>query len=375
MRNRQPTAIDLFSGVGGMSLGFEQAGFKTLAAFDFEQRNVDAYAANFPETKAVCADLGKTTANDLRRKARLGRRRVDIVYGGPPCQGFSVGGQRDLEDKRNKLVYDFARLVRQFSPTYFVMENVQGLLSQHSRPTLDSFVRRIRRSGYDIVTPIQTLNASDFGVPQRRKRCIVLGHKKGAVAPSYPVPHDTSCDLFDTNVADAIGDLPNVALHDELYYEDTFKGAKPKPRSYYAKLLSGQIQDPNDYSAPRVTQSRRLSGCLRTDHSDKVISRFRETAPGEAEPISRYIRLNWSDVAPTLRAGTGPDRGKHTAPRPIHPEQPRCITAREAARLHSFPDWFHFNPTRWHAFRQIGNAVPPLLARAVASHVMQLYTY
>tara|TARA_R110002049_G_scaffold308762_1_gene513966 strand:- start:160 stop:1287 length:1128 start_codon:yes stop_codon:yes gene_type:complete len=370
--NRQPTAIDLFCGVGGMSLGFEQAGFNVLAAYDAEEFNVQSHNLNFPRSKAFKADLSKQDASDLRKLARIGRRNIDVVFGGPPCQGFSVGGRRDLNDKRNLLVFDFARLVRQFRPSYFVMENVQGLMTEHSKPILDSFLRRVKRAGYGIVEPIRVLNASDFGVPQRRKRTIILGFLKDVPEPEYP---DKCCDGNLTThrsvVRDAIADLQIVEDHNNFFECDVFAGELPETQSIYAKTMRGLIHCPTDFSIPREITVNRLTGCLRTRHSTTTTRRFKKTKQGTAEPISRYIRLSWDSVAPTLRAGTGVDRGSHTAPRPIHPSVPRCITTREAARLHSFPDWFQFHETRWHGFRQIGNAVPPLLARAVAGKIAE----
>jgi DNA (cytosine-5)-methyltransferase 1 len=118
-----------------------------------------------------------------------------------------------------------------------------------------------------------------------------------------------------------------------------------------------------------------VSGCLRSLHSESVIKRFRATKPGGQEAISRYYRLAWNGISPTLRAGTGPDHGSHTAPRPIHPAKARCITVREAARLHTFPDWFSFHPTKWHGFRQIGNSVPPYLAKAVVKQIYDALTH
>lgn len=372
----RPTAIDLFCGVGGMSLGFEQAGFNVVAAFDSEDFNIRSHSLNFPDTKAVVADLSKCSGDDLRKLAKLGRRKVDVVFGGPPCQGFSFGGRQDIEDERNRLVYDFARLIRQLKPTYFVMENVKGLMSSKARPILTAFVRRVRYAGYRVVEPIRVLNAADFGVPQRRWRTFVLGYRKDADPIEYPEPRGCIDELgreFQPVVQDALSDLPVLEEHHELFNLDTYTGTLSTPNTAYARLMRAIASDSSDKSSSRKNGFG-LTGCLRTRHSDEIVRRFTQTPPGESEPVSRYIRLNWNDVAPTIRAGTGVERGSHTAPRPIHPEVPRCISAREAARLHSIPDWFHFHGTRWHDFRQIGNSVPPLLARAVAQQVIAAIT-
>lgn len=373
MKSHRPICIDLFCGVGGMTLGFEQAGFDVVAAFDVEQWNITAHKRNFPQTKASALDLAKTSGKMIREHARIDNRTIDVLFGGPPCQGFSVGGKRDLNDERNLLVYEFSRLVRELKPRYFVMENVRGLLLDHARPVLDSFLLRVKRAGYAVVEPVTLLNASDFGVPQRRQRTFILGHRKDLPAPSYPLPKpiiDDSGQEYDPLVRDAITDLPDIESHDELFESDVFIG-ELEDGSHYSQLMRGLARSDGDHSPPRKMARNRLTGCLRTHHSKEIRKRFAATPPGGAEPISRYIRLDLEKVAPTIRAGTGADHGSHTAPRPIHPTIPRCITTREAARLHSFPDWFEFHGTRWHGFRQIGNAVPPLLARAVAREVLQ----
>lgn len=372
MQRSRPTSIDLFCGAGGMTLGFEQAGFDVLAAFDLEAFNVATHEANFPGTQAFATDLSKQSGDSLRELAKLNGVEIDVVFGGPPCQGFSFGGHQAVDDDRNLLVYDFARLVRQLQPKYFVMENVKGLMSGKARPILDSFVRRIKKAGYSVVEPIRVLNAADYGVPQRRWRTFILGSRKDVARLEYPEPRgcrDPSGNEFYPVVKDAIADLPVLEDYDDLFEHDVFAGELRKTTNPYACLMRGIAVDPSDRLKRRVVNGNGLSGCFRTSHSQKTVRRFGKTAPGDSEPVSRYFRLAWDDVAPTIRAGTGADHGSHTAPRPIHPKIPRCISAREAARLHSIPDWFQFHGTRWHDFRQIGNSVPPLLANAVAQQI------
>jgi DNA (cytosine-5)-methyltransferase 1 len=374
MKQKRPISIDLFCGVGGMTLGFEQAGFDVVAAFDLEQWNIAAHTKNLPQTKAFALDLSKTSGKVIREQARIGNRTIDVLFGGPPCQGFSVGGKRDLDDERNLLVYEFSRLVRELNPRYFVMENVRGLLLDHARPVLESFLRRIKRAGYAVVEPIALLDAADFGVPQRRHRTFILGYRKGLAAPSYPTRRpmiDESGKEYKPVVRDAIFDLPDIEQYEDLFDTDVFNGELDQG-SHYSRLMRGLVRDDADHSYPRKAINNRLTGCLRTQHSTETRTRFAATPPGGSEPISRYIRLDLNKVAPTIRAGTGADHGSHTAPRPIHPTAPRCISTREAARLHSFPDWFEFHGTRWYDFRQIGNAVPPSLARAVAKKMLDV---
>lgn len=367
-------AIDLFCGVGGMSLGFEQAGFDVVAGFDFNSINVSTYRKNFPHGRAVEADLSKLTGPDIRRLAGFRvRERLDVLFGGPPCQGFSLIGKREIADRRNGLLFDFARMVRELHPLYFVVENVAGLVVGEARTLLATFLRRVRRAGYH-VREVELLCASDFGVPQRRERVFVLGCLKNLDLPEYPSPRSPASPAWGTRkpkVWSAIGDLPNVDRFEYLLKRDELAEALGRS-SPYAAVLRSEVDDPNDRAAPRSPRKRALGGCLRTVHSRETVKRFAATAPGTSEPISRYFRLEKNGDANTLRAGTGPAYGSYTAARPIHPVHPRCITVREAARLHSFPDWFTFHPTKWHGFQQVGNSVPPLLARAAAKCVISV---
>jgi DNA (cytosine-5)-methyltransferase 1 len=367
--SEQFTAIDLFCGAGGMSLGFEQAGVKILGAFDREEFNVCTYNKNFPGGHARKVDLSEQSGESLRKLCKpQADSEIDVVFGGPPCQGFSIGGKQREDDERNLLVYDFSRLVRELHPKYFVMENVKGLMSYRSRPVLNSLLRRLKLAGYTVINPVEVLNAADFGVPQRRLRTFIIGARKELRLPSYPEA-TTPTTAARRTVRHAIADLQNVDSAEALLMSDVFTGELTKRTSVYAKRMRCILKDEEDLSSPRP-QSH-LTGCLRTLHSAETTKRFRKTKQGGVEEVSRYFRLSWDELSPTLRAGTGPDHGSHTAPRPIHPDRPRCITTREAARLHSFPDWFQFHGTRWHDFRQIGNAVPPLLARAVAKEIVK----
>src|SRR5258708_5773842 len=364
----RPTGVDLYCGVGGMSLGFEQAGFNVIAGADIEKINVATHSNNFPECKTWCTDLSSASGAQFRKETGIEDRHIDVLFSGPPCQGFSLIGKRSQEDPRNLLVYEFARLIGELLPSYFVMENVEGILLGKARNTLDEFLRLVKAADYSVVEPIQVLDAAEFGVPQRRRRVFVLGYQRGHVAPKYPQPshpYSKNGEVQRPTVWDAIADLPKVASYQCLLTTDEYEGDLGAP-SGYASILRGEEHDPKDKSARRTSNGDGLGGCLRTLHTAKTIRRFKNTKPGDYEEVSRFYRLAKSGLAPTLRAGTGPAQGSFMAPRPIHPFQDRCITVREAARLHSFPDWFRFHPTKWHGFRQIGNSVPPLLARAIA---------
>ena len=363
--------IDLYCGAGGMSLGFEEAGFTVVAAVDSDPRATRAFQSNFPTVPTLLADARALTGDDIRDSAALGRQHMTVVFGGPPCQGFSVGGRQHANDPRNGLLLEFARLVVELRPSYFVMENVPGLASDRASEVFRTCLDYLTRRGYRIVEPIRILNARDFGVPQSRRRLFVLGYQADQRPPEYPVI-DAQCPEADRRFAlrptvwDAMGDLPDADAYDELLHTDAAV-VDFLPPSAYAAYLRGERNGPPDGS--KTTTKRLLTASHRTRHLPRTRRRFQQTKPGEYEPVSRFLRLQKDGLAPTLRAGTGPEAGSYTAPRPIHPSYPRCITVREAARLHSFPDWFGFDHTIWHGFRQVGNSVPPLLARALASRV------
>jgi DNA (cytosine-5)-methyltransferase 1 len=357
----RPIGIDLFAGAGGMSLGFEQAGFHVAAAVEIDPIHCATHEYNFPKSAAICASVADVDARSIRRAAKIGRSAVDVVFGGAPCQGFSLIGHRVLDDPRNSLIKEFVRLTVDLDAKYFVFENVKGLTIGAPRRILQETVEEFERFGYKVLLPYQVLNARDFGVPQDRKRLFLIGAKKGLGLPVYPLLNAVPT----TTVWDAIGDLPNPDEYETLWQDDATP-AKYGKASRYAKVLRGQTVDPDDLSLARMWNAKLLTSSMRTEHTKLSQKRFKATKPGEVEPISRFLKLDPNGVSNTLRAGTGSDKGAFTSPRPIHPIAPRCITVREAARLHSYPDWFRFHSTKWHGFRQVGNSVPPLLARAVA---------
>ncbi len=362
--------MDLFCGAGGMSLGFEQAGFNIVGAVDSNSIHAETYSKNFPDSIVICEELRGLSGDRIRQQAGIEDRALDVVFGGPPCGGFSLMGKRRPDDPRNLLLGEFARLVVELRPSYFVLENVQGLLSAGSGNVLESFVVGLAGTGYALVQPFKVLDASDYGVPERRKRLFILGYLKGLAPLEYPTERRTNPQngRQRSTVWAAISDLPNVDKCQDLLQTDVYEGELGEP-SPYAAVLRGETPDPDDHSLPRVLLSFGLGGCLATDHRPRTIRRFADTVPGKTEPVSRFYRLTKDGLAPTLRAGTDGARGSFTAPRPIHPMYPRCITVREAARIQSFPDWFAFHPTKWHGFRQVGNSVPPLMARAVGEIV------
>jgi len=360
----RPIGIDLFAGAGGLSLGFEQAGFDIVAAVEIDPIHSAAHKFNFPKCATVCKSVIDVTGDELRHHAGIGNHDLDLVVGGAPCQGFSLMGKRALDDPRNQLVYHFVRIVLELQPKYFVFENVKGLTLGKHRRFLQEIIDAFREGGYAIETEYRVLNAADYGVPQDRRRLFLMGARAGFALPTYPEPTGR------TNVQQAIGDIPDAETLPALWERDWTKTKLRKP-SAYAAILRGKKDDPTDFSYRRHYDDTILTSSMLTEHTTLSRSRFIETKQGSVEPISRFKKLDPNGVCNTLRAGTASDRGAFTSPRPIHPTYPRVITVREAARLHSYPDWFRFHATKWHGFRQIGNSVPPLLARAVGSQIMK----
>jgi DNA (cytosine-5)-methyltransferase 1 len=377
---QRPIAVDLFAGAGGMTLGFEQAGFDVLAAVEIDPIHCATHEFNFPFWTIFCKSVVDITGQEIRSRSSIGDREIDIVFGGPPCQGFSLIGKRFLDDPRNSLVFHYIRLVLDLQPKFFVMENVKGMTIGHHRDFLTEIINQFEQEGYKVRQDYQVLNACEYGVPQNRERLFLLGCRQDLELPNYPVPitrpiKQRKSSLTNTlplvpTVRDALQDLPDLENYTELLKKDWVLAKFGKP-SDYARYLRGLSSLDNDYAYKRSHNSRILTSSLRTEHSSQSIARFASTPHGKTEPISRLYKLNPEGICNTLRAGTPSNRGAFTSARPIHPFVPRCITVREAARLHSYPDWFRFHATKWHGFRQIGNSVPPLLAKAVALEIIK----
>ena len=360
----RPIAIDLFAGAGGLSLAFEQAGFDIAAAVEIDPVHCAVHHYNFPNSATICASVVDLSGEQIRARAKIGAQDIDVLCGGAPCQGFSLMGRRAMDDPRNQLVFHFVRLVRELRPKYFVFENVKGLTVGTHKKFLAEIVEEMASAGYVVLLPWAVLNAADYGVPQDRRRLFLIGARKGLGLPGYPTP------TTQVTVGQAIGDLPDADEFSALLDEDAVQ-VEFKSSSAYAKRLRGLESDPGDFSHRRDFDSKLLTASARTVHTALSKKRFHETANGETEPISRFLKLDPNGVCNTLRAGTDSARGAFTSPRPIHPVHARVITVREAARLHSYPDWFRFHSTKWHGFREIGNSVPPLLGRAVAGEIVK----
>lgn len=368
MSSNSATLIDLFCGCGGFSLGAELAGFHTLVGIDNNPVLQSGYKKNFPTTRAIDADIGEISKSDWR--LLIGNVRPDGIIGGPPCQGFSRIGKRSKDDPRNTLVHHFYRHVEELRPKFFVMENVEGLLDGDNRNVLMSAMERVI-ARYTIVGPL-VVNAANFGAATNRRRVIVVGYDPeecDEVSSDSLLPSPGGL----ATVLDAIADLPSPIDGDEKTDEFDWTGYPLLPEgrlSHYARALRTPPPKGLGWTeALRFHEKGFVSGLRATRHTPAVAQRYSEVEAGKFDSVSRSYRLEWHGQCPTLRAGTGREKGAFQAVRPLHPEEGRVVTVREAARMQAFPDWFVFHPTKWHSFRMIGNSVSPSVSFGLLSKI------
>lgn len=348
----RPKVIDLFAGVGGMSLGFEKAGFDVVLANEYDESIADAYKKNHKNTKMVVGDITKL---DLKKTFGKYAGKIDVVIGGPPCQGFSQKGQRkSIKDERNFLFKYYIKVVELVKPKYFVMENVPNLLTTEKGYFRHEIEELFQELGYENLST-GVLNASDYGVPQNRKRTVIIG-KLGGEAPDLPKPKNKNVTIWD-----AISDLAFLESGEGREEQPYLKKAESK----YQKLLRGE--------------SKVLYNHVATKHSDIALKRLKMIPPNAGKEVlppehltkSIYsgtwtrMRKDENSATITTRFDT-PSSGKFT-----HPYLNRAITVREAARIQSFPDDFIFVGKKGSQMKQVGNAVPPLLAQAVAECIIE----
>lgn len=345
--------IDLFCGCGGLSEGFEEAGFNIISANDVDKNMIKSYKINHPNTKTILENINNLSAEDFLVKKN--KKDIDIIIGGPPCQGFSTVGKRRKKDPRNLLFYQYLRILKEIKPKMFVMENVPGLLTMGRGMIKNIMKKHFEKLGYNVV--INILKAENFWVPQRRRRIFFVGnlfHKP------FEFPKQTNGKI--NTVWDAIGDLPKLEVG-----ESSTKYEK-EPITCFQKYLRG-----------KETQ---LSYHKASNHSEIMIERMKHIKQGENHSnLPQHLRLNsgYPNIYGRLIANepantiTG-NCGCVSAPgRFIHPFQNRGITIREAARLQSFKDNRKFFGSQNIKYKQVGNAVPPLLARALALKVKEFF--
>lgn len=341
-------AVELFCCSGGFSIGAHAAGFDVACAYDVDPILTSSWTTNFPNTKLRHWDVSKLTGAEIEIDAG---GEVDLLFGGPPCQGFSSIGRRDKNDERRRLLHHFFRLVKEVEPAAFVMENVKGLGFANARSELDAALELVP-AHYEVSSPM-ILDAADFGAATRRQRLFVIGYDPRRCGSIDFEALEARRDA-PTTVMQAIGDLVGARPVGDAG-DDVWQLISSLTASSYAKDLH--------------SHAKTFTGNRRTTHTKPVLKRFSKVPQGGLDKVGRYPRLSWDGQCPTLRAGTGPDKGSHQSIRPIHPDEHRVITVREAARLQGFPDGHVFHDTIWHSFRMIGNSVSPIIAREILTIV------
>ena len=361
----QLRVIDLFCGVGGLSLGAARAGFTVTAAVDNDRRAGEAHKANFPHCVHLSDDVARLSAKTLRDAAGLNDSTViHGVVGGPPCQGFSRIGRRSPEDPRNSLFEHFFRLVAELRPWFYVAENVLGVL--------DEQFAEVRRNAFSHVADYHTLGplrlkASDFGAATSRERVFFIGTLPDHVMRVSETAFHPPEDVVAVRVEVALRGLRKKIGADWQSDGQGWRHLTCRPEGRFWDKIFREVPDGvgDEEALRRLREEDTVSGCLGTRHTPAVVERFADLEEGAVDGPSRAVRLARSGFCPTLRSGTGPEHGSFQALRPIHPTEPRVITPREAARLQGFPDWFVFHRTKWHSFRLIGNSVSPVLVERV----------
>jgi len=323
--------LSLFSGIGGFDLGFVNAGFDVIYAIESDPQAARIFSKNFPETKVINADIQTVQTTQISQD-------IDVIIGGSPCQGYSVAGKRNPNDPRNHLIFDYVRFVLELLPKYFVFENVPLVTKSDN---FNKFLE-ILSEEYDIEYKI--LDASDYGVPQFRKRLIAMGTRFDMRSPQFPKPMENKVTL-----EMAISDLPNIEDIEELNYKDSVFIEHGEPTYYYLKL-NGLLDN-----------NRLLTCSMKTRHDYSTKKHFERMIPGEPDTDRRFKPF-YDRPSPTVI----------THRKLVHPIYNRFLTTREAARVQSFPDWFLFDSNLSTGYRQVGNAIPPMLAESIAREISKV---
>lgn len=360
------TAIDLFSGAGGLSEGFAQAGFQILAANDFDQYAAETFKATHRDANFIDGPVQKITANQLLKAAGLKKGELFCLIGGPPCQAFSVyNHQRGMHDERSGLFREYLRLVEGVSPEWVIMENVTGMTSVANGQAINEIRGCLQSLGYSNFE-FRQLKAEEYGVPQERRRLFFIANRSDQSIP-WPEPTNDGEHIPFNSVADAIFDLPQIENGGGEAEQKYPK--KTKLTSYQLEMRNGGSSVYN-HIAPRLspTNLERMKhipqGGSWRDIPRQLLPAGMQKAK-RSDHTKRYGRLHPKGLSSTILTKCDIHWGAY-----IHPLHDRALTVREAARFQSFPDSFVFQGPRTEQYRQVGNAVPPLLGKSVAEAII-----
>lgn len=344
--------IDLFSGCGGSALGFQQAGFIVKVAVDVNQNASESFRLNFPDAEVIASDISYVTGSDLLKAAGVSSGNDVVIIACPPCQGFSTARRKSegMSDPRNTLIYEFLRLLEEVKPYAFVMENVPGLANGIGKPIFLNILQRLKELGYYTVHGI--VDTADYGVPQRRKRLVLLGTNDPKIRLTFPKQTNQDPDLTDryldswNTVRSAIEDLPAIRAGEKSKNDQLHRASR------LAEInLRRMANTPHDGGGRLSWPEELILEC------HKKITGYKDI----------YGRMKWDYPSPTITGGCVMiSKGRFG-----HPEQDRAISLREAARLQTFPDSYIFAGNVGQIAAQLGNAVPPLLTKRIAESLAQ----
>jgi DNA (cytosine-5)-methyltransferase 1 len=420
--DRSLSQIDLFSGAGGLSFGFGQVGFHTIYATDIDADSCKSFKLNHPDSIVECTDILTITPQKLLDRLEIKHGQLDVLVGGPPCQGFSTYGERNPNDSRNKLYKNYLNFLGAFYPKVFIIENVVGILSMCGGAIINDILKSTRSLGYEV--DLKTLNLSEYGIPQIRKRVFIIGSRLDKKV-HFPIPTNGEArnnDLFNViepilTVRDAISDLPEFVFNPpEIEKEIEYT---QRPSNSYQEFMRGNLELVPTHSAKRMMGLRRLrlllmkpgdygnelrariageglpdnfleqflsfsledafEGCRNQDKvkTEELIALLKKGHHDLEEILlfidsggfaNKYRRLKWDEPSHTLVAHMARDCSDF-----VHPEYDRFISVREAARLQSFPDWYKLYGSQFSQLKQIGNAVPPLMSLALAKSIIKFF--
>lgn len=358
------TAVDLFCGAGGLSEGFRQAGYHVLVGQDYDAAAGKTFEATHPEATFIGGRIQDVTAAQILKAAGKRKGQIDVIVGGPPCQGYSVyNHQRGVSDPRAGLFREYLRIVKGIQPRWLVMENVTGITSIAGGGVVREIYAGMESLGYRV--DMRVLKAEEYGVPQERRRVVFIATRGDAPILFPEATHGPGLKPY-VNVWDAISDLPTIengAKGEALVYAT-------EPKNDYQRTLRGNAVTVLNHSAPRlakINEQRMLhippGGSWRDIPFDLLPAGMKKAK--RSDHTKRYGRPRKTDLACTILTKCDVHWGAY-----IHPVQDRALTVREAARLQSFPDSFAFQGNGTEQYVQVGNAVPPLLGRRVAEALL-----